>query len=199
MKILMIVVTILAAVLTFFFLLKEPRKILPPATEKTADSLAATAPAHASATDSLKRLAAGLNDRAKRLHADAQSANDRANVEKRRADSLARLAASDSAAWADAYAARTAEAAALQETVLKLRDENATLLEKAAADSARAEREKERRIALESLNRDVMKAIKKEQDCKVLFIPCPTRTEAAIGGYIAGTLITGAIALAAQL
>ena len=158
------------------------------------------------AIDSLKRSALASADVAERAVARARGLARAAADKGRLADSLARSAVlRDSARtgsvtgsdnkdsvnpWRLAYEARTGEADSLLAS-------NAELTRAHVADSlsifrlsAGLDRALERQRALDVLNTRLSKAVEKSNRCRVaVVIPCPTRTQAAVGGAILGSVL----------
>ncbi len=170
----------------------EPK--IPIETQRTLDSLKETSWEFKHQKDSIIRVVVYDTVQAIRAETAARQARARAQTEQHRADSLAMVArtSTDSAStWRQAYEARTAEAVELRTTVAAKdsayrfeRDARQALSVLYGADTTR-------RIAIERVNADLVKAIARlEQPCRVIGpIPCPSRTASAI---LAGTL--GAIA-----
>jgi hypothetical protein len=173
----------------------DPSEKIPPATQRTIDSLTRTKPAFDSVADSLRvRIIHDTVQSVQLQEAAARSAT-RARDAQARADALAEAAhvAQDStAAWRRAYEARTAEAVALRETV-----RNDSLAIGREVDARRAlalayGADTLRRVAIERVNADLSAVIERlDVPCRIVGpIPCPSRTTtavlSAIGGAVAG-------------
>lgn len=171
----------------------EPK--IPKETQETIDSLRVTKPVFEHTQDSIRRVVVYDTVQATRAQAAAEKARASAKAQQHRADSLAVVAATaavDSArAWHAAYDARTAEAEQLR-TAFAEKD-SAYRSERHARQALEVSygADTTRRVAIEKVNKDLLKAIDRlEQPCRVLGpIPCPTRTVAAVGSGILGLII----------
>lgn len=184
---------------------RTPPPLIPPAVQKTLDSLRATKEADDSTIaalrawadsaltrgDSARSRARVYEGAAARIGAKADTyANEARKSDPAQspgtehsvahADSVARL-------WKMAYEERTYE----RDTLLKALKEqkDATLGAEVAADKYRTALgySETRRAALETLNTGLAEALTKaERGCRVLWMKCPSREAAAITGVIVG-------------
>lgn len=165
----------------------EPGPKIPPATQKSIDSLAATKPTFDSVQHAGQQKVARDTLTAITHKRQATQAEASANFAKITADSLAATAAraksadSAAAAWKAAYEARTREAESWH--VAAIRNDSAYQAERQARITAvnLYVADTSRRVAVEKVNSELQEAIKKlEVPCRVpgTFgkIPCPSRT-----------------------
>lgn len=199
------IVAIAAAVLGLAWMFKscqpEPAPKIPPKTQRAIDSLTMTKPSFDASQVAGRQQVARDTIRASVQKRQASQAEASANFAKLTADSLAQTAAAlhsaDSAAlaWKEAYDARTREAEAWH--VASIRNDSAYRAEHDArvAMTALYEADTLRRHAIEAVNLDLQKAIKKlEAPCRIVGpIPCPNRTVTMVGSVILGA-VAGAAA-----
>lgn len=162
-----------------------PGPKIPERTQREIDSLANAKPAFEHVRDSIIRIVVHDTIRATIVDRAAERTRVVAAQAEHRADSLATMARAhtDSAIlWRQAYDARTVEADTLRLAVAQKdsalryeRDARVGLSLLYGADTLR-------RVAVERVNADLVKAIKRlEQPCRIIGpIPCPSRTVTAI-------------------
>lgn len=164
---------------------------IPPALERTADSLEAGRPAFEERRDSVVRVLVRDTLESRRLARAAQAARDSAEGSRQRADSIASLAASqrDSAAlWRQAYEARSEEAGQLRRSLDSAQAaHSAELLARARLEQLWGEAERRRATAEEVVIPGLRQAIARlEKPCRLLGpIPCPSRRASALAGAAA--------------
>lgn len=190
---------------------RAPGPLVPPAVQKTLDSLRATRDHDASAiailrawADSARTASDSAQGRARVYEGAASRIGSRADTyaaEARKSDPTQpggssephTVAHADSTArlWKAAYEERTYERDTL---LLALKaQQRATLDAQIAADKFRLglDASEARRRALESLNDGLADALSKaNRGCRVLWMKCPSREAAAIGGVIVGGITT---------
>lgn len=186
------------ALLVVSFWPRPANPAIPPAVQRSLDSLTTTAERDRSVRDSLTRavavreaIAASATERARGREAAARLARALADPlagEAARIDSSAGVVVE---AWRRAYDARTLEADSLR-VALREQEAAADLFRQAALD-LRAElgRTAERLAHSERVNRDLAAAVERAGRCRVLLgIPCPSRGQAFVGGLlVGGTLV----------
>lgn len=188
---------------------RPPAPLIPPAVQKTLDSLRATK-AHDDSTievlrawgDSARDLSGRAAERARTYEGAASRIGSRADTlaaEARKSDPTqpsgapVSVAHADSTAklWEAAYRERTYERDTL---LLALKQQKqATLDAQVAADKFRLglDESEHRRDALEGLNAGLADALTKaNRGCRVLWMKCPSREAAAITGVIVGGIAT---------
>lgn len=133
------------------------------------------------------------SDAQRALAAREARSRARADAEKRKADSLAVLAAasgSTSDQWRTAYESRTEEAGHLR-TELAAVNARADSL---AADTLRLSRDLDATVtyaqAVERLNRDVQDELANATECRIAGkVPCPSRAQVGITGLLLGVIL----------
>jgi hypothetical protein len=192
--VLMVAVIALAIGYLFKSCQRDPGEKIPAHTAKTIDSLDRTARGFDSSQKIIITRVVHDTVQSNRLQETARSAEGRARVAQSRADSLARVASTsaDSAtAWRGAYEARSREAEELRVSVIQkdsaLVHERSALLHLSEAYGA----DTLRRIAIESVNRDLRLAIERlEVPCRVIGpVRCPGRVAVAVASAIAGAAV----------
>jgi hypothetical protein len=176
---------------------------VPPKLQKTIDSLAIVKPIEDHRLDSLKQDAARSAKLAEAATKRAELAQASAEIHKRRADSLAKVAASrpvgptiDSAAteWHRAYDERTTEAEGLRRAVAEKDDGivqlNGIITDLRLSNATLAKRDTAQTAVIIGLQAAVTEAGK----CRIaLGIPCPSRPVSYALG--AATAVLGVVAL----
>lgn len=192
--VLMVAVIALAIGYLFKSCSRDPGEKIPARVTKTIDSLDRTAPGFDSSQKA--NITRVIHDTIQSTHFQeaARNAEGRARLAQSRADSMALVAstAADSAtAWRGAYEARTREAEELRVSVAQkdsaLARERGALLH--LSDAYRADTL--RRIAIESVNRDLRIAIARlEVPCRIIGpLRCPSRTTTAVLSAITGAAV----------
>lgn len=177
----------------------QPTVLIPPEVRQEIDSLKASGARDRATLDSLKTFGVAAQERGQVGAGHAEVIVTRSRVDAHRADSLAvearKLAMSaDSAArtadlYRQAYESRTLEAEELQRAV-------DTLIAAHKSDSTAIALFKggllisQQRVAgLEHLNAELQDVVKKaEKGCRVLWMPCPSRTTVFIVGGTIGAI-----------
>lgn len=180
-----LVIAALVALVAYNALRPAPKPILPPKVAHTSDSLIATRAAYEARQDSLRRVALAARNAGAAAERRAKVAEDSAARQRVRADSLAGLG--DTVA---AYKARTLEADSLRSGTASLH----VSLDSAKASGLRWESKfyiADDRLRTSEENARQMRAAiaKAEKRCRF----CPTRTQAAIGGFVVGVAATVAV------
>lgn len=180
---------------------REPGPKIPPKVQQSIDSLKITKPTFDSVARAGAATVARDTTRAKGYKTQATRTEITARGETVLADSLALVAtrarSADSAAlsWQSAYEARTREADAWHATAV--RNDSAYLAERDARTQLAAlyGADTLRRIATETVNTDLQKAIAKLQvPCRIIGpIPCPSRTATFVGSVVLGAVAARAI------
>lgn len=188
-----IVIAALGALALLATFRRPPAPLIPPETRALIDSLRATKQRDASTIDSLRSSSAKAQARGQGAIETARGVVTRSTVDRYLADSLAvqALKTDSTAKQAElyrlAYQARSREADSLRRAFALAdsahrSDSLAIALLKGAAVVSDA-----RAVKLEQLNAQLEDVAKKaERGCRVLWMRCPSRTEAAIGGVVVG-------------
>lgn len=157
-----------------------------------------------STADSVQQAALLVRARAESVHAaaaqrQAVQATRAAAAQRQRADSLAQVAAlrhDSGQAWHAAYDARTLERDALQVALAGAVERGDALEQQLARSDSVGAIERARRQRADSLVASLVPLAERraEDRCRIArFLPCPTRTQAAIGAAVAVVALSQAL------